>query len=447
MFKVRIATGWLAGVMLFSCTAVLPRAASAATCNGFVGIDYVGSPPPAVVGDIRRVQMTVFTGPIVDGANPTLTFQRIRFDLDCNADFALGLPCTDDGSVIKYKGNISAANCLDASLTPVTFTDNSAVDNFNPNEVVFTPSNPVVIPSDTPNTSGCVIEFDVQVASYSNDSSPNDIEQVVGFRTILGVPDAACSNGLGSNGSNSAFISLVPPTPTPTSTIPPTNTLPPTNSPTPTLTTTPTPTGTPAICPNPAGGYAGLIPGYCHTEANDCLSEVCSYAVPPPGTNVLHPPNDIVCHDGDPSCDFSGGEGPDGVCTFKVSLCFNVTDLRFPCVLQDRQVTRVHFTDPAQGRPPRNATDQANLAALEAALLGLPGAAITSSPVRSVLYTPALANGDICTAPVFFNVPLRQTPLGPRSRHKSIRYRVFPTASSKGVDRDILRLTCTPAQD
>ena len=185
-----------------------------------------------------------------------------------------------------------------------------------------------------------------------------------------------------------------------------------------------------------------MIPGYCHSnERNDCVAEVCSFAAPPPDVNVLHPPNTLTCKEGDPACDF--GSAGDGTCTMKISLCFNVTDTRIPCVSPDL-VGRIHFSDPAESHPHPGA-DTANRDALEAALLGLPGAALTNTPDRSIAFAPELTQIDVCTAPVLLTVPLRQTTLGPRARHLAIRYRVFQHASDhRAIDRDIIRLTCTP---
>ena len=104
----KVTTGWLVGVMLVACAAALPRAASAAECNGFVQLTYPGFVGPAHVGDTVRVRLTMFTGSITGGTLNQLTMRRIRFDLDCSEDFAVGLTCTDDGSVIQYEGNITS---------------------------------------------------------------------------------------------------------------------------------------------------------------------------------------------------------------------------------------------------------------------------------------------------------------------------------------------------
>ena len=173
---------------------------------------------------------------------------------------------------------------------------------------------------------------------------------------------------------------------------------------------------------------------------NDCLSEVCSYAVPPAGGNVLHPSNTLTCKEGDPNCDF--GPAGDGICTFKISLCFNVTDTRFPCVSADK-VSRIHFTDPAESHP-RTGIETENRDALEAALIGL-GGTVTQGVNRSIAFTPSLTTADICTSALLIKVPLIHTGLGLRKGHSAIRDRVFPNASDiHATDRDRLNLICTP---
>jgi cysteine-rich repeat protein len=218
MSKTRVVASWLLGLALLTSAAVVPRPTSAAVCNGFVQINYVVEPEPAFPGDLLRVQMVLFSGTIDDGENPVLIIDRVRFSLDCSVDAALGLPCTDDGNVVSYLGNITSSGCLDADSSPGSFTDNSAPGNVTPNELVFTPSAPIVMAQDTPLNGGCFLEFDVRVMSYSNDSSPSEIEEVGGFRLVAGVPDAQCSNELPSIGSQSVAIMLATLTPTPTAT-------------------------------------------------------------------------------------------------------------------------------------------------------------------------------------------------------------------------------------
>ena len=191
-----------------------------------------------------------------------------------------------------------------------------------------------------------------------------------------------------------------------------------------------------------ATGAGGLIPGYVTgPRKGDCLAEVCSLAPPPPDVNLLHPSNRIICKEGDPACDF--GPGGDGICTFKVALCFNVSDTRQQCVLPPK-VTRISFVGPAGIYPVKNPIDQDNIDALETATLTLPGSAISTTPRRSVLFTPPLTVTDICSPDLLFKVPLRQTRLGYLTGRKALRYRVYPNPEFVGPDRDAVRFRCTP---
>ena len=76
---------------------------AARTCNGLLTIDYVAGPNFAKPGDVVRVELTIGTGSIQNGSSSTGTFtlNRLRFDLDCNADFTLGIPCTDEGAIVE----------------------------------------------------------------------------------------------------------------------------------------------------------------------------------------------------------------------------------------------------------------------------------------------------------------------------------------------------------
>jgi hypothetical protein len=171
------------------------------TCNGLVTIDYVTGPNFAVPGDVLRVRLTLGTGSINGGTS--LTINVLRFDLDCNSNFALGLPCTDEGAFVQYEGDSTISNTCGK-----TFTTGHAVGTA-PNEVVFTPNTPIVIPANSSVPPGfCNIEFDIRVmAQPSVDATPTFIEEVGGYRNT----DAMCNNGvLASGGSQSSAIPLCP---------------------------------------------------------------------------------------------------------------------------------------------------------------------------------------------------------------------------------------------
>src|SRR4029453_2104243 len=85
-------------------TALLPALAfGQATCNGLTTIDYIGGPNYAVPGDVVTVRISFGTGSINLGTK--LTIQRVRFDLDCNSNFPLAFPCTDEGAFTEYEGD------------------------------------------------------------------------------------------------------------------------------------------------------------------------------------------------------------------------------------------------------------------------------------------------------------------------------------------------------
>ncbi len=175
--------------------------AQANTCNGIVTIDYVTGFNFAVPGDILRVRLTLGTASINGGTQ--LTIQRLRFDLDCDSNSPLGLPCTDEGLMVEYEGDGTITNTCGKN-----FTTGHAVSGA-PNEVVFTPDTPIVIPANQAAPPGfCNIEFDVKVlAAPSIDATPNNIEEVGGYRLL----DAMCNNGvLASGGSQSSSIPLCP---------------------------------------------------------------------------------------------------------------------------------------------------------------------------------------------------------------------------------------------
>ncbi len=183
--------------------ALQPRSAhaQAQTCNGLTTIDYVSGPNFAVPGDVLRVRITLGTGSINGGTQ--LTIQRLKFELDCNSNFALGLPCTDEGAMVEYEG--------DGTITDTcgkVWTTGHPVSSA-PNSVVFTPNTPVVIPANQAVPPGfCNVEFDVKVlAAPSIDVTPAFIEEVGGYTNL----DAACNNGvLASGGSQSSAIPLCP---------------------------------------------------------------------------------------------------------------------------------------------------------------------------------------------------------------------------------------------
>jgi hypothetical protein len=181
--------------------ALVPQAAQAAnTCNAFLSIDYPSGPDFALPGDLYRVGLDIGTGSINGGTQ--MQINRVRFGLDCSAAGSLGIPCTDDGSLIEYEGDGS----ITTTCSGIVFTTGHGVSD-NPNEVVFTPNTPILIAASTPNF--CRVEFDVKVLSITDpDPTPTKIEEVAGYQASTF--DAQCNNGLQSSGSQSGSINLCP---------------------------------------------------------------------------------------------------------------------------------------------------------------------------------------------------------------------------------------------
>src|SRR5262245_64825069 len=94
------------GVSALALATLLPIAAWANdTCNGFINFDYVGAPPVTPIGEVTRVRATLGTGSIQGGTK--LTINSMQFNLDCNANFPLTPPCTNEGAIVQFEGNIT----------------------------------------------------------------------------------------------------------------------------------------------------------------------------------------------------------------------------------------------------------------------------------------------------------------------------------------------------
>src|SRR5262249_51725899 len=138
-------------------TALLPGMAwsQQLTCNGLVAIDYVSGPNFAVVGDTLRVRLSLGTASIAGGSQ--VAIQKLRFDLDCDADTPLSLPCTDEGLKVEYEGDGTITSTCPGVLS---FSSGHAASGA-PNEVVFTPNVPIIIPANQA-VGYCILEFDVK---------------------------------------------------------------------------------------------------------------------------------------------------------------------------------------------------------------------------------------------------------------------------------------------
>src|SRR5215475_10507777 len=144
-------------------------ARAALTCNAFVHLVYVGHTPPNVV----RVRVSVVAGAILGGTK--VTMDEIRFDLDCDSNFPLLPPCTDEGAVIEYEGDSTIT-----TTCPVTWSTGHGVGTL-PNTVTFTPSPPLDIPAGSlPIPGFCNLEFDVKIVGNDIDGS-GAIDELVTF--------------------------------------------------------------------------------------------------------------------------------------------------------------------------------------------------------------------------------------------------------------------------
>src|SRR6266581_3926099 len=179
--------------------AVVAPSYAAETCNGQGTIAYVSGSPFLVLGDTVRVRLTIGSGSIQGGTQ--IAINRTRFELDCNVDFGMGVPCTDDGAVVSYLGNITT-DC------GVVWSDGGHAVGTLPNEVVFTPSAPIVIAANTP--SFCNLEFDVRIDAYSSDSTPATAEEAAGFNSPA--KDAVCNtpHNLTAGNTSTGALQLCP---------------------------------------------------------------------------------------------------------------------------------------------------------------------------------------------------------------------------------------------
>ena len=123
----------------------------------------------------------------------------MRFNLDCDSNAALDINCLDEGEIVSYQGNLSS-DC------PTGFTASHGVGDTLPNQVVFTPGSPILVPADDDDF--CTLEFDVQIEALSVDASPGAIEQVSGFDASQG--DGVCDTvpALAAGNTNSGSLGL-----------------------------------------------------------------------------------------------------------------------------------------------------------------------------------------------------------------------------------------------
>lgn len=193
----------------------------AATCNGFISLEYPFAPD--LGPNLQRVRLRLTTGSIATGTK--LTVNEIAFWFDCrnkgcsgnafancntNADcpaaqtcVTFGNTCIDDGNIITYADDLTTTCATTWSETVQT------------NRILLEANPPLDLP---PMSAGCIIEFTVQkMQAFSNDTTPLVVEQVASFM------DADCDNGISSSnaqgGSLSILREILPPQPVPAASI------------------------------------------------------------------------------------------------------------------------------------------------------------------------------------------------------------------------------------
>src|SRR5438094_43064 len=212
-----VVRGMLAGLAAVLFINAHARDAGAANvCNAALDSMFVSGPNFVVPGDATRdtvrLQLTLGAGTITGSPTPPgpqLTLHRLKFDLDCSTG---GLPCGDQGNVVSYGGD----STVTTDCPGVTWTTNVPGGGSATNEVVFTPSTPIVIAGGVNNF--CHLEFDLIVVNPEptsgpqSDNTPLVIEEVAGFvqAAAFADGDATCNNGLQAGNQGSAAIPQCP---------------------------------------------------------------------------------------------------------------------------------------------------------------------------------------------------------------------------------------------
>ncbi len=291
------------------------------------------------------------------------------------------------------------------------------------------------------------------------------------------------------------------PTPTETATAAPTETATPTALPTatttplpsttPTLVATPAPTPTSSTCGNAivdpleecddgnvddfdgcaADCTSELIAGGGACGSNfhmrDCYQEFRTVPVPARDARDRLQPR-LECTDDDPSCDF-GAEPGDGACTFRVTLCLNVSERRFMCDASDvasvtfkRDATTDGIREPIAlalaelGAIPLSECRNRNrrfrtVCSHDTECDTAPGSGDGDCRDMHMVFQPPLATPDACTDEVLIRVPLRAGRSGMRNGRATVTLSFMPAdhpvGGQRAADTDALRLTCRPGSE
>src|SRR5438046_3311138 len=146
-YRVRKSLGLVAAAAVAVLVVGLASTARAQDCNGALNIT-IPSPkaiPPTGpylnVGDSTTVTLNLGSGTISGGTQ--ITLRRLRYELDCNHLFALGVPCTDQGTIMSYDFTQTVAS--GGALVQCQGRTWTATAGSSANEVVFTPDTPIVL--------------------------------------------------------------------------------------------------------------------------------------------------------------------------------------------------------------------------------------------------------------------------------------------------------------
>lgn len=190
----------VAGFMALAFVAGAPQEASAQAieCNEGAGISFT-TPSPLFVSDIYTLDLTLGSGNIVGDDPDQMTISSVQYALDCDNNGVL--PCTDEGAIARFVGNISDTCDGSGGTTSVSFTSNAGTGDagtgFLPNTITFTPNVDLVL---DPNSS-CVLSFDIEIASFGTDATPSVLSSAMGY---LG----QCANGQDAQASESGGVSI-----------------------------------------------------------------------------------------------------------------------------------------------------------------------------------------------------------------------------------------------
>jgi len=182
-----------------------------------------------------------------------------------------------------------------------------------------------------------------------------------------------------------------------------------------------------ATCHVVHGGNMVFLPG-SHRGGTGCMVEWAIQTEPVPG----FPSSTQTCIDGDPACDQDGTT--DGVCTFDVRACLNVTDARLPgCPARTIEYVKARRPSPLQ---PRDMVEAANAQRFVQALEAL-GITVRSGDTTLQQGTPESAH-DVCTQSFVQIVPHADGAVGRRLLSAGA------TASTGARGSNRIALACAP---